>query len=117
MANKIGRFEILSELAHSEMWSVYKATDPDNNQTVALKVIKLELLGEQAAPLVQTVTDEAESTKDLSSPHIAVLYGAGEMEGVFCASLEYVQGNSVATVLERQEGFSIWDIRDIARQV
>ena len=30
--------------------------------------------------------------------------------------MEYVQGNSVATMLARKEGFSIWDLQDIARQ-
>ena len=37
MANKIGRFEILSEITHSEFTSVYKATDPESGQTIALK--------------------------------------------------------------------------------
>ena len=30
--------------------------------------------------------------------------------------MEYVQGNSVGTMLVRREGFSIWDLQDIARQ-
>src|SRR5262249_23109299 len=35
----------------------------------------------------------------------------------FCAAMEYVQGNSIATMLTRKEGFSIWDLLDITRQV
>ena len=31
--------------------------------------------------------------------------------------MEYVQGNSIATMLARKEGFSIWDLLDISRQV
>jgi len=116
MSNKIGRFEILSEIAHSDISSVYKATDPENAQTVALKTVKLELLGEQAATLVKSLLEEAEASKVLNSHNIALLYGAEEVDGVFCASLEYVQGNSVATMLARKEGFSIWDLQDIARQ-
>ena len=30
--------------------------------------------------------------------------------------MEYVQGNSIATMLARKEGFSVWDLKDIARQ-
>src|SRR5437899_12379748 len=30
--------------------------------------------------------------------------------------MEYVQGSSVGTMLARREGFSIWDLQDIARQ-
>jgi serine/threonine protein kinase len=116
MSNKIGRFEILSEIAHSDIISVYKATDPESGQTVALKTIKLEPLGEQAPALVKGLLEEAEASKVLNSPNIALLYGAEEVDGVLCASLEYVQGNSVATMLARKEGFSIWDLQDIARQ-
>ena len=116
MSNKIGRFEILSEIAHSDTISVYKATDPESNQTVALKTVKVEALGEQAPALVKNLLDEATASKILNSHNIAVLYGAEEVDGVFCASLEYVQGNSVATMLARKEGFSIWDLQDIARQ-
>jgi eukaryotic-like serine/threonine-protein kinase len=116
MSNKIGRFEILSEIAHSDIISVYKATDPESGQTVALKTVKLEPLGEQAPALVKGLREEAEASKVLNSHNIALLYGAEEVDGVFCASLEYVQGNSVATMLARKEGFSIWDLQDIARQ-
>jgi serine/threonine protein kinase len=116
MSNKIGRFEILSEIAHSDINSVYKATDPESGQTVALKTVKLEPLGEQATTLVKNLLEEAEASKVLNSHNIALLYGAEEVDGIFCASLEYVQGNSVATMLARKEGFSIWDLQDIARQ-
>ena len=116
MSNKIGRFEILSEIANSDLGAVYKATDPDSNQTVALKTLKLESLGEQASALVKSLLEEADASKVLNSHNIALLNGAEEVDGVFCASLEYVQGNSVATMLARKEGFSIWDLQDIARQ-
>jgi serine/threonine protein kinase len=116
MSNKIGRFEILSEIAHSEIGAVYKATDSQSGQTVALKTVNLQPLGEQAAVLVKNLLEEAEASKVLNSHNIALLYGAEEVDGVFCASLEYVQGNSVATMLARKEGFSIWDLQDIARQ-
>ncbi|HXM62832.1 MAG TPA: PEGA domain-containing protein [Terriglobales bacterium] len=116
MSNKIGRFEILSEIAHSDTISVYKATDPESGQTVALKTVKLEALGEQAPALVKNLLEESAASKVLNSHNIAVLYAAEEVDGIFCASLEYVQGNSVATMLARKEGFSIWDLQDIARQ-
>ena len=67
--------------------------------------------------LEQALLAEAESTKVLSSSNITKVYGAGEMEGLFCAAMEYVQGNSIATMLARKEGFSIWDLLDIGRQL
>jgi len=116
MSNQLGRFELLSEINHSQIGSVYKASDPDSSQTVALKTIKLELLGDQAAAYVQRITEEATNAKVLNSHNLSVVNGVEEIEGQLCASLEYVQGNSVATMLARKEGFSIWDLQDIARQ-
>jgi eukaryotic-like serine/threonine-protein kinase len=116
MSNKIGRFEIVSEIAHAEISSVYKATDSESGQTVALKAIRLEPLGEQAPEMVKRILEEAEGCKVLNSHNIAVLYSAAEMDGHLCAAMEYVQGNSIATMLARKEGFSIWDLQDIARQ-
>jgi serine/threonine-protein kinase len=46
-----------------------------------------------------------------------VLYGVGDEGDQLLAATEYVQGNSVATTLARKDGFSIWDLQDIARQV
>jgi serine/threonine protein kinase len=117
MSTKIGHFEILSELAKSATGTVYKANDPQSGQTVALKAIQLSAFGDVAADVEKSLLEEAESTKALSSPNIAPVYGAGEIEGQFCAAMEYVQGNSIATMLARKEGFSIWDLLDIGRQV
>jgi serine/threonine-protein kinase len=116
MSNKIGRFELISEIARNNGSTVYKATDTESNQTVALKVIRLDSLGEQSAAFLQSILEEAEGSKVLNSHNIALLYGAGEIEGNLCAAMEYVQGNSVGTMLARKEGFSIWDLQDIARQ-
>jgi serine/threonine protein kinase len=117
MSTKIGHFEILSELAKSPTGTVYKANDPEGNQTIALKAIQLSVFGDHADALEHALLAEAESTNVLSSPNISKVYGAGEMEGQFCAAMEYVQGNSVATMLARKEGFSIWDLLDIGRQL
>ncbi|HEX3585414.1 MAG TPA: PEGA domain-containing protein [Candidatus Angelobacter sp.] len=116
MSEKIGRFEIVSQLAQSPFATVYKALDPENQQTVALKAVRLEQVKDREA-LVKSVCDEAESAKTLSSHNIAVLYGVGDENDVLLAATEYVQGNSVATTLARHDGFSIWDIQDIARQM
>src|SRR4029077_4431798 len=103
MSNKIGRFEILSELAKSESGCVYKASDPESGQVLALKTIRLEAFGEHADDLVERILAEAETTKDLTSSNVTLVYGAGEIDGQFCAAMEYVQGNSVATMLARKE--------------
>ncbi|MGZ4732380.1 MAG: PEGA domain-containing protein [Terriglobales bacterium] len=116
MANKIGRFEILSEITHSEIGAVYKAADPESGQTIALKTIQLQMLAEQADTVMQYILQEAAGTSPLSSHNIAQLIGVEQIDTQCCAAMEYVQGNSIATMLARKEGFSIWDLQDIVRQ-
>jgi serine/threonine protein kinase len=117
MAMLFGRFEIQSEISKSETALIYRAMDTQINQVVALKTQRLGPLGKRADAFVDTLIAEGESTRDLVSQNIVLLYGAGEVEGQFCAAMEYIQGNSVATMLARNEGFSIWDLLDITRQV
>jgi len=116
MSEKIGHFEIVSQLAQSAFATVYKAVDTDSQQNVALKVVRLDAVKDRAA-LLKTVFDEAERAKPLNSHNIAALYGVGDEADLLLASAEYVQGNSVATTLARHESFSIWDVQDIIRQV
>jgi serine/threonine protein kinase len=117
MPTKIGHFEILSELAKSTTSVVYKANDSESGQTIALKAIQLSAFGESASALEEALLAEAERTKVLSNPNIANVFGAGVIEGQFCAGMDYIQGNSIATMLARKEGFSIWDLLDIGRQL
>jgi serine/threonine-protein kinase len=117
MTMMFGRFEIQSELSKSETALIYKAMDMETNQVVALKTQSLVPLGERADAFVETLITEGESTRDLAGQNIVLLYGAGEIDGQYCAAMEYIQGNSIATMLARKEGFSIWDLLDITRQV
>lgn len=117
MATMFGRFDVQNEISKSETALIYKAIDTQSNQVVALKTQRLSPLGDRAAAFVQTLTAEGELAQSLAGQNIAQLYGAGEIDGQFCAAMEYLQGKSVATMLARNEGFSIWDLLDIARQV
>jgi eukaryotic-like serine/threonine-protein kinase len=117
MATMFGRFEIQSELSKSETALIYKAMDTETNQVVALKTQSLDALGDRADAFVEALIAEGESARELVLPNIVLLYGAGEIDGQFCAAMEYIQGNSIATMLARKEGFSIWDLLDITRQV
>src|SRR5471030_3080535 len=98
MPTKIGHFEIQSELSKSATGIVYKANDLESGQTIALKAIDLSAFGESAGALQQALLDEAELTKVLSSPNITNVHGADEIDGKFCAAMEYVQCNSIATM-------------------
>ncbi|MGH9641056.1 MAG: serine/threonine protein kinase, partial [Terriglobales bacterium] len=117
MATMFGRFDVQNEISKSETSLIYKALDTETNQMVALKTQSLTPLGDRAPAFVETLVAEGELAQSLAGQNIAQLYGAGDIEGQFSAAMEYIQGNSIATMLARHEGFSIWDLLDIARQV
>jgi eukaryotic-like serine/threonine-protein kinase len=117
MATLFNRFEIQSELSKSDTATVYKALDKESSQVVALKTQELAPLGDRADAFVARLIAEGEQSRNLASQNIVLLFGAGEIDGQFSAAMEYIQGNSVATMLARKEGFSIWDLLDITRQV
>ena len=116
-ASKIGRFEIVSEVAHSDYSSVYRATDTSTGRPVALKAFNLDLAGADRPDLIQRLLHEAESTRSLTHQNIVLLFGAGEIDGRFCVATEYVEGFSVAANVAKGEKFSVWDMVDISRQV
>ena len=117
MPTKLGQFEILSELSKSRTGSVYKANDPESGQPVALKAIQLGAFGEHASAVEQALLQEVESVKVLTCQNLCCVGNSSVIDGQFCAPMEYVQGNSIATMLARNEGFSIWDLLDIGRQL
>ena len=117
MPTKLGQFEILSELSKSPTGSVYKANDPESGQPVALKAIQLGAFGEHASAVEQALLQEVESVKVLTCQNLCCVGNTSVIDGQFCAPMEYVQGNSIATMLARNEGFSIWDLLDIGRQL
>jgi eukaryotic-like serine/threonine-protein kinase len=117
MPTKLGQFEIQSELSKSPTGIVYKANDADSGQTIALKAIQLAAFGDQASAVEQALLQEVQSAKVLSNQNLCRVTNSSIIDGQFCAVMEYVQGNSIATMLARKEGFSIWDLLDIGRQL
>src|SRR5579864_2588577 len=117
MPTKLGQFEIQSELSKSPTGIVYKANDADSGQTIALKAIQLAAFGDQSSAVEQALLQEVQSAKVLSNQNLCRVTNATTIDGQFCAVMEYVQGNSIATMLARKEGFSIWDLLDIGRQL
>ena len=61
MSTKIGRFEIVSQIAQSTLATVYKAQDTESQQTVALKVLRLDQVKDRDG-LIKAVFDEAEQS-------------------------------------------------------
>ena len=93
----IGKYEILRELGRGAMGVVFKARDPLIGRLVALKTIALA--ASQSEDLRQRFYREAQAAGGLQHPNIVTVYEMGEAEGVPFIAMEYLEGESLDTVL------------------
>ncbi|MBK5293301.1 MAG: serine/threonine protein kinase [Acidobacteriia bacterium] len=102
---RIGRYEILSELGRGAMGIVYRAQDPVIGRTVAIKTIRF---GDFSDPdemqrLKERLFREARSAGILSHPHIVTIYDIGQEGEVAYIAMEFVNGTTLEHVM-RQRG-------------
>ena len=72
---RLGKYDIISELGHGSMGSVYKARDPLIARLVALKTITSGLSTQ--AGLLDRFYQEARSAGALQHPNIVTIYELG----------------------------------------
>src|SRR5271157_2351650 len=93
----IGRYEILDELGHGAMGSVFRAKDPAMDRIVAVKtILTAALAGEQSGEYRQRFFREARAAGALSHPGIVSVFDVGEHEGVPFLVMEFVPGRKLA---------------------
>jgi len=94
---KIGKYEIISELGKGATSAVYRAYDPFQNRQVAIKVVFPEALGdlEYGRRYRKLFVTEASLAGKLSHPHIAAIYDAVAGEEVSYIVMEYVDGSTL----------------------
>jgi serine/threonine-protein kinase len=100
------RYRIIGLLGRGGMGEVYRADDLKLGQTVALK-----FLPESPAPPGQADADataladrfraEVRNARQVSHPNVCRVYDLGEIEGRLFLSMEYVDGEDLATLLKR----------------
>jgi serine/threonine-protein kinase len=95
----LGQYRIVEHLGAGGMGTVYKATDTKLGRTVAIKLLRPEMLeGTGAAARFER---EARALASLNHPRIAAIYGFEEHDGVRFLALEYVPGPTLAERLRR----------------
>ena len=114
---KLGRYEIISELGQGAMGVVYKAIDPLIERTVAIKTIKLDLSREELANFEERFYREAKSAGRLSHPNIVTIYDVGKSDNSAYMAMEFLEGQLLREVLDAHTALSIDKIVDIAAQV
>ena len=96
---KLGPYEIVAPLGAGGMGEVYRARDTRLDRTVAIKVLPAELSANVERR--QRFEREARIISSLNHPHICALYDIGHQEGVDYLVLEYLEGEALASRLER----------------
>ena len=101
MKTHLGHYEIVSELGRGGMGVVYKAFEPALNRHVAIKELSPSLAHDPQ--LVERFLREARSMAALSDPHIIQIFyiGTDEATSQPFFAMEYVEGDSLSTILKR----------------
>lgn len=100
VGQKIGKYEIVAELGQGGMGVVYKARDPFIGRMVALKTIAPELVSDKE--ILQRFKREAQSAGTLQHPNIVTIYDLGEADGLPYIAMEFVEGESVQSIINRR---------------
>jgi eukaryotic-like serine/threonine-protein kinase len=94
----LGDYELLEEIARGGMGIIYKARQRSLDRIVAVKVIAD---GQLATPVaLKRFRSEARIAAKLNHPNIVSIHEIGEEEGLSYFSMDYVPGQSLATVLQ-----------------
>jgi serine/threonine-protein kinase len=101
--------------AKAAMGEVYRADDLRLGQPVALKFLP-DGLRDEPVRLAQ-FHNEVRTARQVSHPNVCRVYDIGEVEGVPYISMEYVDGENLATSLRRIGRFPEDKAADIARQL
>ncbi len=95
---KIGKYQILSEIGRGGMGVVYKAVDPLLEETRAIKVIHPELLRD--GEFRTRFLSEAKMLNKLLHENIVRFYEVGEDSGQMFIVTELLEGKSVADTMK-----------------
>ena len=114
----IGRYEIVDELGHGAMGSVFRAKDPAMDRIVALKtILTANLAGDQSGEFRQRFYREARAAGALAHPGIVPVFDVGEYEGMPYLVMEYVNGQTLAAAMKTGERLSLDRVCEIGQQI
>lgn len=111
----VDRYEIMSKVGAGGMSDVYKAKDHILGRIVAVKVLKPEF--SEDVNFVTKFRTEAQSAAGLEHPNIVNIYDVGSENGLHFIVMEYVEGITLKTYVEKKGQLSFKEATSIAIQV
>ncbi len=109
------RYEVLRKIGAGGMSDVYKAKDHVLGRFVAIKVLKQEF--SEDVNFVTKFRTEAQSAAGLEHPNIVNIYDVGSEDGMHYIVMEYVEGITLKTYIEKKGQLSYKEAISIAIQV
>ena len=111
----VDRYEILTKVGAGGMSDVYKAKDHILGRIVAIKVLKQEF--SEDINFVTKFRTEAQSAAGLEHPNIVNIYDVGSENGMHFIVMEYIEGITLKTYVEKKGQLSFKEATSIAIQV
>src|SRR5881398_2619133 len=109
------RYRIVALAGRGGMGEVYRAEDLTLSQVVALKFLP-EALTQDAAALARFHA-EVRNARQVSHPNVCRVFDIGETDGTLFLTMEYVDGEDLASVVRRIGRLSPDKATEIARQI
>lgn len=109
------RYEVISKIGAGGMSDVYKAKDHVLGRFVAIKVLKTEF--SEDVGFVSKFHTEAQSAAGLEHPNIVNIYDVGSEDGLHYIVMEYIEGITLKTYIEKKGRLTFKEAVSIAIQV
>lgn len=109
------RYEIIEQIGTGGMSDVYKAVDHSLNRDVAIKVLKSEFAEDTS--FVTKFRAEAQAAAALEHPNIVNIYDVGSQDGLYYIVMEYVEGITLKTYIEKKGRLGYNEALSISIQV
>jgi eukaryotic-like serine/threonine-protein kinase len=110
-----GRYELLGLLGVGGMGAVYRARDLELDEVVALKMLSGDLA--RAPGMIERFREEVRLARRVTHPNIARIFDIGTTGEDWFLTMELVDGESLAAVLEREGTISLGRAVGILTQV
>lgn len=109
------RYRVVALAGRGGMGEVYRAEDLTLGQVVAMKFLPERL--SQDAGALERFHGEVRNARQVSHPNVCRVFDIGESEGALFLTMEYVDGEDLASVVRRIGRLSPDKATEIARQI